>query len=138
MSIVIAPNLPPVAVQGATSAGIVLQPGSVIGAQVLQILGNDQVRISIGGQPLDVTSQVPLQAGQTLQLQVSQTANGIGLAIVNQQGGAAASQSPAGATATLDTVTLAPDAAAGIAALQRQRPPRRTVNSVRWRCLRCR
>ena len=115
MSIVITPNVSPVAAQGVT-ADIVLQPGSVISARVLQVLGNDQVQISIGGQPIDVVSQVPLQAGQTLQLQVSQTANGIALAVVNQQGGAAASQAPSGATVTLDTVTLAPSAAA-IAAL---------------------
>jgi Flagellar hook-length control protein FliK len=106
MSIVITPNIPLAAAQGVT-ADIVLQPGSVISATVLQVLGNDQVKISIAGQSIDVLSQVPLQAGQTLQLQVSQTANGIGLAVVSQQGGAAASQSVAG-----DTVTLAPGAAA--------------------------
>ena len=117
MSIVITPNIPPVAAQGATTADIVLQPGSVISARVLQILGNDQVRIEIGGQSIDVLSQVPLQAGQTLQLQVSQTANGIALAVVNQQSGAAASQGLASATATLDSVTLAPAAATGLAAL---------------------
>jgi hypothetical protein len=117
MSIVITPDIPPVAAQGATTANIVLQPGSVISARVVQILGNDQVRIAIGGQSIDVTSQVPLQAGQTLQLQVSQTATGIGLAVVGQQGGAAAGQGLASATATLDTITLAPDAAAGLAAL---------------------
>jgi Flagellar hook-length control protein FliK len=111
MSIVITPNISPVAAQGAT-ADIVLQPGSVISARVLQILGNGQVQIAIGGQSIEVTSQVPLQAGQTLQLQVSQTANGIGLAVVSQQGDAGASQGPAGATATLDTVTLAPGIAA--------------------------
>ncbi len=114
MSIVITPNVTPVAAQAVTTADIVLQPGSVISARVVQILGNDQVRIAIGGQPIEVTSQVPLQAGQTLQLQVSQTASGIGLAIVSQSG-AAASQG-AGSTATLDSVTLAPNAAA-IAAL---------------------
>jgi hypothetical protein len=117
MSIVITPNVPPAAAQGATSADIVLQLGSVISARVVQILGNDQVRIAIGGQSIDVLSQVPLQAGQTLQLQVSQTANGVGLAVVSQQGGAAASPGLAGAIATLDAVTLAPDTAAGIAAL---------------------
>jgi Flagellar hook-length control protein FliK len=119
MPIVILPNIQPVAAQSAPiAAGIVLQPGSVISAQVLQILGNDQVRIAIGGQAIDAQSQVPLQAGQTLQLQVSQTATGIGLAVVNQQGGAAASQGPASAAATtLDSVTLAPQAAASVAAL---------------------
>ena len=48
--------------------GYCLQPGSVISATVLQVLGNDQVQISIAGQSIDVLSQVPLQAGQTLQL----------------------------------------------------------------------
>jgi hypothetical protein len=110
MSIVITPNIPHVAAQGVT-ADVVLQTGSVISAKVLQILGNDQVKISIAGQSIDVLSQVPLQAGQTLQLQVSQTADGIGLAVVSQQGGSAASQSVTG-----DTVTLAPGAATGITA----------------------
>src|SRR5450631_917536 len=119
MSIVINPNIQPAAAQG-VAAPIVLQPGSVISARVQQILGNDTVQIAIGGQSLDVVSQVPLQAGQTLQLAVSQTPDGtIRLAVVNPQGGAAASQGvsdPAGAAATADSVTLAPDAAVSIAA----------------------
>ena len=98
-----------VAVQGAT-ANIVLQPGTVINAQVLQLLGNDQVQIAIGGQSLDVVSQVPLQAGQTLQLSVSQGASGtINLAVVNQPASAAASPAvanPVITNATSDTVTL--------------------------------
>src|ERR1700732_2758827 len=93
MSILITPNIPPAATHDATAADIVLQPGSVITARVLQILGSDQVRIAIDGQAIDVLSQVPLQAGQTLQLQVSQTANGIGLAVVGQQQGGAAAAS---------------------------------------------
>ncbi len=109
MSIVINPTVPLVAAQGVTS-DIVLQPGTVINAQVQQLLGNDQVRIAIGGQSLDVVSQVPLQAGQTLQLAVSQTPDGnINLAVVNQQAGVAASQpgaSPATANVTSDAVTL--------------------------------
>jgi hypothetical protein len=111
MPIVITPNPPPLAAPSATTADIVLQAGSVISARVLQILPNDQVRIAIGGQSIDVLSQVPLQAGQTLQLQVSQTASGVGLSIVNQQGGA--SPSVPGAS----TVTLAADAANLVAAL---------------------
>ncbi len=117
MSIVITPNTPPLAAPGATTADIVLQPGSVISARVVQILGNDQVRIAIGGQSIDVQSQVPLQAGQALQLQVSQTASGIGLAVVDQPSSATASQGAAGAAATLDTIALAPEAAASIAAI---------------------
>ena len=109
MSIVINPTVPLVAAQGVTS-DIVLQPGTVITAQVQQLLGNDQVRIAIGGQSLDVASQVPLQAGQTLQLAVSQAPDGtINLAVVNQQAGVPASQPAASSTAsngTSDAVTL--------------------------------
>jgi len=118
MPIVINQNVSQVAAQVATPLPVVLQPGSVISARVLQVLGNNTVQIAIGGQPLEVQSQVPLQAGQTLQLAVSQTTDGVRLAIVNQQAAAAPSQgslSANGAVAS-DTVTLAPDAAASIAA----------------------
>jgi hypothetical protein len=112
MSIVVNQNVPVVAQRAATPA-VVLQPGSVISARVLQILGNNQVRIAIGSQSIDVLSQVPLQAGQTLQLAVSQVTDGIRLAVVNAQGGASASTGLgdlASSAASLDTVTLAPDA----------------------------
>jgi Flagellar hook-length control protein FliK len=109
MSITINPTVPLVAAQGVTS-DIVLQPGTVINAQVQQLLGNDQVRITIGGQSLDVVSQVPLQVGQTLQLAVAQAPDGnINLAVVNQQAGVPASQpaaSAATANVTSDAVTL--------------------------------
>jgi hypothetical protein len=114
MPIVITPNVLPAATQGAARADIVLQAGSVVSARVLQILAPDQVRIAIGGQAIDVLTKVSLQAGQTLQLQVSQTADGIGLAIVGQ-GSAGASQALAGASAATDAV--AADAAANLAAL---------------------
>jgi hypothetical protein len=119
MSIVITPHIQPAAAQAATAAPVVLQPGSVISARVTQILTSDTVRITIGNQSLDVQSQVPLQAGQTLQLAVSQTPDGtVRLAVVGPQDGAAASQAPtdaSGASATPDSVILAPAAAASIA-----------------------
>jgi Flagellar hook-length control protein FliK len=119
MPIVIHPNLPLVAAQGVT-APVVLQPGSVISARVQQILGNDTVRITVSGQSLDVQSQVPLQAGQSLQLAVSQAPDGsIALAVVSQQSGALASQAPTdpgSAAVTTDSVTLAPAAAILISA----------------------
>jgi hypothetical protein len=88
MSIVINPASRLVVAQGVT-ADVALQPGTVVNAQVQQLLGNGQVRIAIGGQSIDVISQVPLQAGQTLQLTVSQTAGGnINLAVVNSPGAA--------------------------------------------------
>jgi hypothetical protein len=111
MSIVIAPNIPSISAPSALAAGLVLQPGQVVTAQVVQILGNDQVQIAIGGQTIEATTQVPLQVGQSLQLQVSQTADGIGLAIVNQPS-TGASQSGGAAPTTSEPVTLAPSLAA--------------------------
>jgi hypothetical protein len=113
MSIVITPSVPVAAAQGAT-ADAVLQAGSVVNARVLQVLGNDQVQISIGGQSIDVLSQVPLQPGQTLQLAVSQTSDGVRLAIVSAGNGALAGQGLADLAGALDFVTLAPEALASI------------------------
>lgn len=84
---------------------LVLQPGAVIDAQVLKVLANNMVRIAISGLALDVMSQVPLQAGQALQLAVSQSEGGIRLAVVGQGAGDTSG----------DTVTLAPGARADAA-----------------------
>jgi Flagellar hook-length control protein FliK len=117
MAIVISPTIPLVAAQGVT-ADVVLQPGSVISARVLQILGSDTARIAVGNQSIDVLTQVPLQAGQTLQLSVSQGSDGsIRLAVVNQPGDASAGSAISNlAGATTDAVTLAPGLAADLAA----------------------
>jgi Flagellar hook-length control protein FliK len=117
-TIAINPSVPLVAVQGVT-ADVILQPGTVISAQVQQILGNDQVQISIGGQSIVVVSQVPLQAGQTLQLSVSQAPDGsIQLAVVNVALSAAgqAIADLAGASLTADLVVLTQGAIANLAA----------------------
>ena len=45
---------------------VLLQPGAVLQAKVLSVGDNNQVRIAIGGQTVEATTQVPLQAGQTL------------------------------------------------------------------------
>jgi hypothetical protein len=111
MSIVINQNAP-VAAQGVT-ASIVLQPGTVISARVVQVLDNNQVQIAIGGQSINVLSQVPLQTGQTLQLAVSQTSDAITLAVVNPAS-SPSSNGIAGSAASLDQVTLAPGAIASI------------------------
>ena len=113
--------------QGVT-ADVILQPGTVISAQVQQILGNDQVQIAIGGQSIVVVSQVPLQAGQTLQLSVSQAPDGsIELAVVNPGLGAAAQTIAdlASAGLTADLVALTP---------RRDRQSRRANHGGRGRC----
>ncbi len=113
MPISINPIFPVIAAQG-VAGDVVLQPGTVIDAQVLKIVANDVVRIAIANLSIEVLSEIPLQVGQTLQLAVSQTPNGIKLAVVGQ-GGATSSQDIPGSTdaaaanvATSDAVTLAP------------------------------
>ena len=83
MPISINPIFPVIAAQG-TAPDVVLQPGTVIDAQVLKILANDLVRIAIANLSIEVLSEIPLQVGQTLQLAVSQTPEGIKLAVVGQ------------------------------------------------------
>jgi hypothetical protein len=107
MSMSVNPILSVVAVQGA-ARDLVLQPGTVIDAQVLKLLSDNLVRIAIANMSIDVVSEVPLRAGQALQLAVSQTEGGIRLAVVGQGAGAAA--------ASADTVTLAPGARVDAAA----------------------
>jgi hypothetical protein len=108
MSISVTPILPVNATQSAAPE-LVLQPASVVNAQVLQILSNDLVRIAINSLSIDVLSEVPLQAGQALQLAVSQTEDGIRLAVVGQGAGAAGG-------ASSDSVSFAPAALVGAAA----------------------
>jgi hypothetical protein len=91
---------------GATST-LVLQPGTVVSAQVQNVLAADLVRIAIADLSIDVVTEVPLQAGQSLQLAVSQTDDGvIRLAVVGQGSGAAVA----------DVAGAAPDTQVGAAA----------------------
>jgi hypothetical protein len=109
MAISINPASPVAAAQqvGGAAPEFVLQPGTVVNAQVLQVLSADLVRIAIASLSIDVGTQIPLQQGQALQLAVSQTSDGIRLALVGQ-GGDAAGVSP-------DVVTLSSGAQVGVA-----------------------
>jgi Flagellar hook-length control protein FliK len=98
------------------ASGIVLQAGQVITAEVLQVLGNNQVQLAIGNQTIDAATQVPLQAGQTLQLQVSQTPGGVGLSIVNQPSTPTGQTSAGVSGASNAVITLSPSLAASLAA----------------------
>jgi hypothetical protein len=106
MPISVNPILPILAAQSA-APDLLLQPGTVVDAQVLKILSDNLVRIAIAGLSIDVLSEVPLAAGQILQLAVSQTPDSIRLAIVGPGSGAGVSG---------DSVTLSPNSADGVAA----------------------
>jgi hypothetical protein len=104
MAITINPVLPVLAAQetGGIAPELVLQPGTVINAQVMKVLSADLVRIAIASLSIDVLSEIPLREGQVLQLAVSQTKDGVRLAVVGQGNDAAA--------ASADAVTLSPEA----------------------------
>jgi hypothetical protein len=97
MAISINPVLPVLPAQdvGGVAPELVLQPGSVVNAQVLKVLAADLVRIAIAGLSIDVASEIPLQPGQNLQLTVMQTKDGIRLAMVGQGDDAARSSADA-------------------------------------------
>lgn len=106
MSIAINPVFPVVAAQG-VAAGVVLQPGTVIDATVLKQLDANLVRIAIANLTIEVLSEVPLTPGQTLQLAVSQTPQGVRLQIVPGEGDAPSSAPAASASAAkADTVSV--------------------------------
>lgn len=104
MAISINPVLPVIAAQevGGTAPDLSLQAGSVVNAQVLKILSADLVRIAIASLSIDVLTEIPLQEGQSLQLQVSPTKDGVRLAVVGQGADATG--------LTDDAVTLSPEA----------------------------
>jgi hypothetical protein len=106
MAISVNPTLPVIAAQGAGSAtdGVVLQPGTVINAQVQNVLADNLVRIAIAGLSFDVLSEVALTPGQNLQLKVSQTEGGVLRLQLVGQGNIAASS---------DAASLAPAAPVG-------------------------
>jgi flagellar hook-length control protein FliK len=81
MPISINPVFPVIAAQSA-APDVVLQPGTVIDARVVKLLDDNLVRIAIASLSIDVFSEVALQPGAALTLAVSQTPDGIRLAIV--------------------------------------------------------
>ena len=91
MSAVINPTSAVAQVAAASQATpqLVLQPGTVIDARVLAVREN-LARILIAGLSLEVLTEVALQPGANLKLAVSQTAEGVRLAVVPQDAAAQA------------------------------------------------
>jgi hypothetical protein len=112
MPITVNPILPVLALPGVAATELALQPGTVVDAKVLQLLSENLVRIVIANISIDVLSQVPLQAGQTLRLAVSQAEGGTRLALVGQGAGAAIEDSVSLTPAALADVVAHPSTAA--------------------------
>jgi len=91
---------------GGSTDGVVLQAGTVVTAQVQNVLADNLVRIAIANLTLDVLTEVALTPGQNLNLAVSQTQDGVvRLQIVGQGATAAAAD---------DSASLVPNATTGI------------------------
>jgi hypothetical protein len=112
MALTVNPSLPVIAAQatGSATSPVVLQPGTVVDAQVLKVAEN-LVQIAIAGLSFDVMSEVALTPGQNLQLAVSQASDGtVRLAVVGQ--GADASQVDTAAPTANATVNVSANAPA--------------------------
>ncbi|WP_035641067.1 flagellar hook-length control protein FliK, partial [Bradyrhizobium sp. ORS 375] len=100
------------AASGATpnvTSGTTLQAGALISARVQQVLAENLVQVAIGNLSLELATELPLQAGQSVQVAVSQTAQGLQLAIVGQGTASGTSGTPTPAATVVDvTGRLAP------------------------------
>lgn len=112
MVVSINPTIPVIAAPsvGTATDALVLPQGAVVTAKVQAVLANDRVQIAIGNLTLEVATEVPLQAGQTLQLAMAQSDQGtVRLAIVNPdqvaQGQASQGQAAQGGQATQNQTT---------------------------------
>ncbi|WP_315832017.1 flagellar hook-length control protein FliK [Bradyrhizobium prioriisuperbiae] len=106
MPISINPVFPVIAAQEA-APDLVLQPGSVIDARVLKVLEAGLVRIAIASLAIDVLSEVDVQPGAMLKLAVSQTPDGIRLAIISPEDGSGATRPAAVMSAATDLSAIA-------------------------------
>ncbi len=131
MSISVTPTIPVIAAQGVAS-DLVLQPGTVVDAEVLKLLADNLVRIAVAGFSIDVLSEIPLAAGQALQLAVSQTPEGIRLAVVGPGANAAAGTASDITATPSGIITPSPDARVDAAAnpLVSVPPPRNQLTPL--------
>ncbi len=131
MSISVTPSIPVIAAQGVAS-DLVLQPGTVVDAEVLKLLADNLVRIAVAGFSIDVLSEIPLAAGQALQLAVSQTPEGIRLAVVGPGANAAAGTASDITATPSGIITPSPDARVDAAAnpLVSVPPPRNQLTPL--------
>ncbi len=90
MSIATNPVFPVVAARR-VAPDVVLQPGTLVEAEVVKVLDAGRVQIAIANLFLEVLSEIPLEPGQVLQFAVSQTPQGLQLQAVPQGEGDASS-----------------------------------------------
>ncbi|WP_407151967.1 flagellar hook-length control protein FliK [Bradyrhizobium sp. ORS 86] len=109
---------------GSVAPDLTLQAGNVVNAQVLKVLSADLVRIAIASLSIDVQSEVPLQQGQTLQLAVLNTQDGVRLQVVGSGEEAVG--------ASVDAAKLSPAVAADVGTTSQPNatPPRAALTPL--------
>ncbi len=91
---------------GTSTAGTALQSGTVLSARVQQVLAENLVQVAIGNLSMELASDLALQAGQTVQVAVTQSGQGLQLAILGPGGAAAATNGVASTAATVIDVAV--------------------------------
>lgn len=113
----ITPTPPVSAVRGVATppTGAGLQAGAVLSAKVQELVGDNLVQVAIGNLTMELGSDVPLQVGQSVQVAVALTDNGLRVGLIGQGSGSATTSGPTTATvvdvgtATLPAVAPQPD-----------------------------
>ncbi len=88
----------PAPVTPVSTAQLTLQPGTVVSAEVVQLLENGLAQIAIDGIAIAALSEVPLQVGDSLKLAVSQVTDGVIKLSIVPQGTVSSAAVPATAT----------------------------------------
>jgi len=115
------------AVTPVTTAQLTLQPGTVVSAQVIQLLENGLAQIAIDGIAIAALSEVPLQVGDALKLAVSQATDGVIKLSIVPQGTATTSAVP---PTSADLVTGNAEALAVTVATQAAAPRQQSLSPL--------
>jgi hypothetical protein len=112
-----------------TAAPLALQPGTVVSAQVMLLLENGLAQIAIDGLAIAALSEVPLQVGDSLQLAVSQAADGVIKLSILPQAGATSAVPPTSADIGV-TAAGNPEAVAVANATQAAAPRQQSLSPL--------
>ena len=113
-----------------TPAQLTLQPGTVVSAQVMQLLENGLAQIAIDGMAIAALSEVPLQVGEQLKLAVSQATDGVIKLSIVPQGAIASTTAPAASADVTAAATVSTEALAVVVATQTAAPRQQSLSPL--------
>ncbi|CCE07110.1 conserved hypothetical protein [Bradyrhizobium sp. STM 3843] len=83
---------------GTSTAGTALQAGAVLSGKVQEILADNLIQVAVGNLLMELASSTPLLPGQTVQVGVTQTDQGLRVALVEPGAGSVTADVPTSAT----------------------------------------